>query len=109
LIRRRIWSYPPDAVLGPTLYSIPLEELFFFVIQTYDVSLLYIIFSRPTFYPAYLPHKRSSNALNTLGPLVQIGFAASIWKGIQLIKNGGVGTYMGLIIVWAFPFLLLLW
>jgi len=109
LIRRRIWSYPPDAVLGPTFFSIPLEELFFFVIQTYDVSLLYIIFSRPTFYPAYLPHKRSSNALNTLGPLVQVVFAASIWKGVQLIKSGGVGTYMGLIIIWAFPFLLLLW
>ena len=109
LIRRRIWSYPPDAVLGPTLFSIPLEELFFFVIQTYDVSLLYIIFSRPTFYPAYLPHERPSSALKSVGPLVQVVFAASMWKGVHLIKNGGVGTYMGLIIIWAFPFLLLLW
>jgi 15-cis-phytoene synthase/lycopene beta-cyclase len=96
-------------VLGPTFFSIPIEELFFFFIQTYDVSLLYIIFTRPTFCPAYLPHKRSFNALAGLGPLGQIFFVASIWKGVNLIRERGVGTYMGLIVIWAFPFLLLLW
>lgn len=30
-------AYPPDAIIGPTLFSIPAEELFFFVIQTYIV------------------------------------------------------------------------
>lgn len=109
LIRSRIWSYPPDAVLGPTLYSIPLEELFFFVIQTYDVSLLYIIFTRPTFYPAHLPHRRSNKRNASLGPLGQVFLSLTLLKGIHLVKNGGLGTYMGLIIIWAFPFLLLLW
>lgn len=31
-------AYPPEAIIGPTLFSIPAEELFFFVIQTYIVS-----------------------------------------------------------------------
>lgn len=31
-------AYPADSVLGPTLLSVPAEELFFFVIQTYIVS-----------------------------------------------------------------------
>ncbi|PFH59533.1 hypothetical protein XA68_12200 [Ophiocordyceps unilateralis] len=30
----------PDAILGFTLFSIPLEEVFFFVTQTYDTGLL---------------------------------------------------------------------
>lgn len=55
LVRNRIWSksrtssspiflakqiiaYPPEAVLGPTLFSVPVEELFFFIVQTYIVS-----------------------------------------------------------------------
>lgn len=34
-------AYPPEAVLGPTLFSVPVEELFFFVVQTYIVSIVY--------------------------------------------------------------------
>lgn len=34
-------AYPAEAVLGPTLFSVPVEELFFFVVQTYIVSILY--------------------------------------------------------------------
>jgi hypothetical protein len=37
-----VTAYPPDAILGPTLFSIPAEELFFFVIQTYIVCALQI-------------------------------------------------------------------
>lgn len=31
-------AYPSEVILGPTLFDIPIEELFFFVIQTYIVS-----------------------------------------------------------------------
>ena len=52
LIRTGIWSkclgerhyhlltliaYPPGSILGPKLFDIPAEELFFFVVQTYIV------------------------------------------------------------------------
>jgi hypothetical protein len=51
LIRTGIWSYPSHVVAGPTLLDIPLEEVFFFVIQTYNTTLLYLILSKPTFQP----------------------------------------------------------
>lgn len=53
-MRNRIWSktftvsrdgadsavaYPEHAVLGPAVLDVPAEELFFFVVQTYIVSL----------------------------------------------------------------------
>lgn len=31
-------AYPEEAVLGPTVLDVPIEELFFFVVQTYIVS-----------------------------------------------------------------------
>ena len=36
-------AYPEEAVLGPTVLDVPIEELFFFVVQTYIVSLREIL------------------------------------------------------------------
>ncbi|OCK76935.1 Lycopene beta-cyclase [Lepidopterella palustris CBS 459.81] len=117
LIRHRIWTYPSDVILGPKLFDIPAEELFFFIIQTYNTSLLYLLLSRPTFHPVYLRAERPlahprgpKNAqwrfFNLLGQLV---FAYGIKSGIDMIRDGGRGTYMGLIIAWSGPFIMLLW
>ena len=101
--------------MGPTLIDIPIEELFFFVIQTYGTSLLYIIFSRATFKPACLPHERidskgkSAVLRQFVAYLGRALFAYGIWKGNHLVSARGTGTYMGLILSWACPFLLLLW
>lgn len=54
LIRSHVWSYPQRAVLGPTLFDIPIEELFFFFIQTYITSLLYLLLAKPVFHPAHV-------------------------------------------------------
>ncbi|KAI9835385.1 MAG: hypothetical protein M1819_002302 [Sarea resinae] len=111
LIRNKIWTYPVDAIVGPTLFDIPAEEIFFFLIQTYNTSLLYLFLSKPTFHSVYLKGKG------------QNGFAASAWLrfagqavlvllilcGWKLFQHGGEGTYMGLILLWALPFVLLLW
>jgi hypothetical protein len=32
-------AYPSTVIIGPTLFGIPAEELFFFVIQAYIVSV----------------------------------------------------------------------
>lgn len=32
-------AYPENVILGPTLFDIPIEELFFFIIQTYIVRV----------------------------------------------------------------------
>lgn len=112
LIKTGIWTYPPDVILGPTLFRIPAEELFFFVIQTYNTSLLYLILSKPTFHPVYL---RGQRLLRDRGPLWIwrwlgiVTIITGIMIGATLVVKGGTGLYMGLITVWAGPFILLLW
>ena len=112
LIRRKIWTYPPEVIVGPTLSSIPAEEVFFFVIQTYNTTILYLLLSKPVFYSTYLlPRKdrKSPIPLELQRNLGAIILAASAIYGAVLIGNGGEGTYLGLILAWAGPFALLLW
>ncbi|CAF9903701.1 MAG: hypothetical protein ALECFALPRED_002934 [Alectoria fallacina] len=113
LIHTQIWTYPPNAIIGPTLFRIPAEEIFFFVIQTYNTSLLYLLLSKPTFHPAYLQgQKLLLNDGRRLGLRRWSGISAivaCILAGIGMIMKSGEGLYMGLILVWAGPFVLLLW
>ena len=106
LIHTRIWTYPPNAIIGPTLFRIPAEEVFFFVIQTYNTALLYLLLSKPTFHPVYLRGQKLLSLRRWIGILAIL---ACILAGIGLIMKGGEGLYMGLILVWAGPFVLLLW
>jgi 15-cis-phytoene synthase/lycopene beta-cyclase len=117
LIRNKIWTYPPKAIVGPTLFDIPAEEVFFFVIQTYTTSLLYLILNKTTFHPIYLRSERQDDHLQVSGTenwrfckyvgqfVLVLGLSAA-WF---MFNAGGTGTYMGLIVGWAFPFLLFLW
>ncbi|KAI9709387.1 MAG: hypothetical protein M1812_007723 [Candelaria pacifica] len=117
LIRTRIWTYPPDAILGPTLFSIPSEEIFFFVIQTYNTSVLYLLLSKPTFHPMYLKDPKLSRLpdgfvrdwLRLWRFAGQMVLVLAIKMGVNMVKSGGKGMYMGMILVWACPFLLMLW
>jgi len=73
--------------------------------------------SKPTFHPIYLQHKKESSEHGGLvrkhgrlfGILGQVFLAWVILEGIRLVRRGGVGTYFGLIVIWAMPFLLLIW
>lgn len=107
LIRNNVWSYPPDAIIGPTLWSIPAEELFFFVIQTYTTSLLYQLLNKPLLHAEYLCS--SSRITGGLHRLVQAAIAYLTPIGLLMVRYGGPGTYMGLILVWVCPFALLTW
>ncbi|QRC90822.1 bifunctional lycopene cyclase/phytoene synthase, partial [Parastagonospora nodorum SN15] len=111
LIRTNIWSYPDHVVIGPTLLDIPLEEVFFFFIQTYNTTLLYLILSKPTFQPAYLRAGRPTASSpwkyqKLAGQLFLVG--ATVWAGLRVHENAK-GTYTGLIVVWAAPIILLQW
>ncbi|KAH7386168.1 Squalene/phytoene synthase-domain-containing protein [Cadophora sp. MPI-SDFR-AT-0126] len=106
LIRRKIWTYPPHVIIGPTLFDIPAEEVFFFIIQTYNTSLLYLLLSKPVFHPAYLPNQNHQATQWNLGHAVLAFFVTG---GGFLVWRGNEGTYLGLILAWAGPFALLLW
>ncbi|ESZ89978.1 hypothetical protein SBOR_9640 [Sclerotinia borealis F-4128] len=112
LIHRKIWTYPSNVIVGPKLFLIPIEELFFFVIQTYNTTLFYLLFSKPIFHSTYLSRWEGCNApipaktARNLGQLI-LGFL--IATGGLLIWQNGKGTYLGLILAWAGPFALLLW
>ncbi|MCJ1313539.1 hypothetical protein MMC25_007218 [Agyrium rufum] len=112
LIHNNIWTYPDSAVIGLTIFRIPLEEFFFFVIQTYNTTLLYLLLSKPTFHPVYLRGEKSwsdGKYLRIWKQLGQVALVAAIFGGSQMIAAKGRFLYLGLIITWACPFALLLW
>ncbi|KAI1114674.1 hypothetical protein F5Y14DRAFT_413295 [Nemania sp. NC0429] len=110
LIRHGIWTYPQDAVLGPRLFEIPVEELFFFIIQTYITTLLYILFNKPILHAQFLTNRQeSSPQIGRIRRYGQLCLSAAIILGAVLVGHGGRGTYLGLILIWACPVALLTW
>ncbi|KAI2469705.1 Squalene/phytoene synthase-domain-containing protein [Annulohypoxylon bovei var. microspora] len=110
LVRHGIWTYPPDAVAGLRLFGVPAEELFFFVIQTYITSTLYLLLNKPVLHAQFLTNRRDSSPkyqqIKSLGQVFLIGCIAI---GASLVKRGGKGTYLGLILIWACPFAFITW
>lgn len=104
-MRNRIWTYPPDAIAGPTLFSIPLEEVFFFVIQTYNTALLYVVVTKHLVLPVHLLHPPRTH-LAAAGCLIITGL---FFFATACVHSRGRYTYLGLILAWATPFVLLLW
>lgn len=119
LIYAKVWTYPPNAILGPTLLRIPAEELFFFVIQTYITSLLYILVNKSTFFAAYLQDesafRESEQAKHSAQQDVdlrrmkyrklmgQIFFASMATVPLFSGSASKNGTYLRLISAWAGP------
>jgi 15-cis-phytoene synthase/lycopene beta-cyclase len=110
LIRTGVWTYPENGVLGYSLFSIPVEELFFFVVQTYITSLIYILCNKPVLHAQYIDTPASRPAWIRRGHVLGQGIlvALTVIGGI-LIKQAGDGTYLGLILAWACPFLFITW
>ena len=103
-MRHHIWTYAPNGVTGWTLYDIPLEEVFFFIIQTYNTSLIYLTLTRRLVLPTYLGAVARKETLT--GALILL-FVIVI--GIIALHFGDHLTYLGLIITWAGPLLLIQW
>lgn len=104
MIRTKVWTSPSAAVIGYKILSIPVEEIFFFAIQAYNTGMLYILLTRHLALPAYVqPSSMRARALGiiSLGTFVVVGLVC-IWLG-------GIYTYMGAMLAWAFSFLLLQW
>ncbi|KAK5164215.1 uncharacterized protein LTR77_009909 [Saxophila tyrrhenica] len=109
LIRTGIWSYPSNVIVGPTLFDIPLEEVFFFVIQTFNTTLLYLILNKPILHPIYLVKEKKGDKWLYVKLIGQVVGALLLKQAVTFVRNGGERTYLGLILAWALPFLLLLW
>ncbi|GJN90298.1 hypothetical protein Rhopal_003306-T1 [Rhodotorula paludigena] len=98
LIRNRIWSYPESSVVGPTLFDIPLEEIFFFFVQTYITSSVYALFSRRVVHAVLLPRTPcEGRTARWTGTALFAAVFALAWAKLQ---EGGEGTYLALIVAW---------
>ncbi|KAK3383525.1 Phytoene synthase [Lasiosphaeria ovina] len=110
LIRHGVWTYPEEAIIGPRAWGIPIEELFFFVIQTYITSCIYILANKPVIHALYLGSQRNPPSWMKRAKLGgQVTLMALALLGACLIKLEGRGTYLGLILAWAAPFTLITW
>ncbi|PQK14242.1 hypothetical protein BB8028_0004g11720 [Beauveria bassiana] len=110
LIRNHVWTYPPEAIMGPKLFRVPIEEVFFFVVQTYNTSVLYLILNKATTHAAYLHSKAHlENRFHSRKRYVAWLLCAAIVLAGYMFWKGGRVTYLGLIMSWAGPFMLLLW
>lgn len=110
LIRTGVWTYPDNGVLGASLFGIPVEELFFFVVQTYITSLIYILCNKPVLHAQYIDTPASRPAWVRRGHVTGQGLLVALTAfGAVLIRRGGDGTYLGLILAWACPFLFITW
>ena len=115
LIRAKVWTYPQNVVLGPTIFDIPIEEIFFFVVQTYTTTLLYILLNKPTLFPIYITNdcdlsRQDAKNIRYAKRLGQINLAFCI--GLPLFatsESWKESTYIRLILLWAGPVLLALW
>lgn len=98
LVATRVWWYDENLVWGITLGWVPLEEYLFFVLQPLLTGLLLLTLLR------YLPVRRrpDSQAFSRILPLAAL---AVLWLGAALILLLGwqSGTYLGLLLVWALP------
>lgn len=103
LIASQIWSYPHGNVLG-TYWLIPIEEYFFFMIQTYITSCLYMLLSKPLIRPLFITEDS-----------LKVGTCTGVWLAVAstiigaiMVYYGNRVLYIGLLLTWASPVLALL-
>jgi lycopene beta-cyclase len=100
LIRRGVWGYGPDRVMG-TLWLIPIEEYMFFVLQPLIAGLWFYRLVPPTLADAPPP----SALVRWSGTAV---YALLALLGVWLLGRQK-GTYLGMILAWAAPVLAAQW
>lgn len=103
------------------IFSIPIEEFFFFIVQTYTTSLLYLLITKPVLHAAYLGTTQPEVAPEAGPRRTRWLVRPRVWaagqlltgllslSGMVMVYQGGRPTYLGLILAWAGPFMLLLW
>jgi lycopene cyclase domain-containing protein len=103
LVATGVWYYHPQRVTGITLGYVPIEEYTFFIIQTLVTSLFlhYLAVRLP------MPERKFPPRLKVYWiPILILGVAWLVGVGF-LIYGWAPGTYLGLILGWAIPPILL--
>jgi len=95
----QIWTYPEGSVIS-TFLSIPIEEVFFFLIQTYITSSLFIMLSKRVLHPLHLEETPPSKRKTDIG-MYLASFVFIVGGG--MLYFGEKTTYLGLILVWTSP------
>jgi lycopene beta-cyclase len=102
LIRAGVWGYPPGRVLAEA-GGVPVEEIAFFLIQTWCVGLTLFALGR-----AWGTHDRGAGGapwwrgLGAAAALVGAGAGLLLWPTEP-------GRYLGLILVWSMPVVAVQW
>jgi lycopene beta-cyclase len=102
LVYRGVWFYGADRVIA-TIGYVPVEEYMFFLLQPILTGLfLYRVLERMP-----LPELRPAPGVRIFGSLVYAAFAVA---GILFLLSGNDrALYMGLILAWACPVLVVMW
>ncbi len=110
LIAQSVWGYPPGRV-WTTLGGVPIEEVAFFLIQTWGVALtLFAVGRRGR--RGRADGDGPADPRRALGPWFRWGGAATALAGAGvglLLWPTEPGRYLGLILVWSMPVLALQW
>jgi lycopene beta-cyclase len=98
LVASSVWWYDPARVLGVTLAWVPLEEYFFFVLQTAMTGLLWFALAARLPPAGRFTQWRAARVVAALA-------LASVWlaAAAMLLVGWQPGTYLGLELVWALP------
>lgn len=105
LVANEIWGYGEGRVLG-TIGWVPVEEYAFFVLQPLLTGMvLYVFLLRLLASGQRPPAVERPSRARFWGSIPILGIGA---EGLLLMSSES-GTYMGLILIWCAPILLLLW
>jgi len=105
LIGQGVWGYPPGRVLA-TIGGVPLEEVAFFLIQTWLVGLTAFAVGRGRRWGA------AAGDPSPIGSWVRWGAAAAALgvAGVGLLLwPTEPGRYLGLVLVWSMPVIAVQW
>jgi lycopene beta-cyclase len=102
LIAQGVWGYPPGRVLAH-LGGVPVEELAFFLIQTWGVGLgLFALGRAAAGMPAPARAAAGPRWIGAAVALVGAGAGLLLWPT-------EAGRYLGLILVWSMPVVAVQW
>jgi lycopene cyclase domain-containing protein len=106
LILTGVWGYPPDRVIA-TLWSIPVEELSFIVLQTLGVAAWTVLLVRGQ--ALQLPARTSAGDASSGEKVRWLGIGITLQVSLFgfLLLQVDQARYLGLLLAWAGPILLL--